>query len=676
MLCKYYLQIGSSVVTVGDAGCHDVSSFVANSAQLEQSWERKDFGGVIRKYGSRIDFVDEAAELLLAEWHGSYVQSEASFSVHVADNNWRYSEVWQCPLDFSTLTYDGNKVTISCVDNSAAALIKANGATKSSFPVSSLKSSTPMLYDRIVDNNVAEYIMDGNTIEGEDLWQRVIVDEAVAIAWQPSLKVIDDSGTHDVSYLELDDQIGWFAPSHINSENGFLTVNHDCTLDYDFSDFRVRAIRVRNSESPVAQKMDFKIIEIDGQGVQNVKAFGTSIINPATKQWNCPLNGRLSLRAGTILTLVVSLRNSAGDDVYFTGGSEYWVSTNHGSLRWKSRAAAIDMDVIEPLTLLDKLLENVADGKMVLNGSIRSDIGGFTNERLAGLKILAVESVRGFSDAYIHTSFNQFAQMMESVFGYVYEIIEGDGTALVSFKHRSDMFGAGVAKTLVNVNGFGKSVDASMLYSEVKVGYDVQEYENGNTGNDEWNVENGYITGVAMKQGTLELKCPYRADCYGMEELVVKRSEEEKTEKDEGVFIVKCLPSAYNGHWVIDRSVTISGTYTDTVFNALLSPFLMVEANKGMIASFCEGLRLSTTSGNRNIMIDGVSVSKNFTFTAADRLFRCAKLKVQTDDQELPFDKSGKISFEWHGTTYQGYLRSVKLACQREEPVEYELIEC
>jgi hypothetical protein len=102
----------------------------------------------------------------------------------------------------------------------------------------------------------------------------------------------------------------------------------------------------------------------------------------------------------------------------------------------------------------------------------------------------------------------------------------------------------------------------------------------------------------------------------------------------------------------------------------------MVEANKGMIASFCEGLRLSTTSGNRNIMIDGVSVSKNFTFTAADRLFRCAKLKVQTDDQELPFDKSGKISFEWHGTTYQGYLRSVKLACQREEPVEYELIEC
>ena len=57
-------------------------------------------------------------------------------------------------------------------------------------------------------------------------------------------------------------------------------------------------------------------------------------------------------------------------------------------------------------------------------------------------------------------------------------------------------------------------------------------------------------------------------------------------------------------------------------------------------------------------------------------MFRCCELKVTTDDQELPMDKNGVISFEYDGELYSGYLRSVKTRFQSEEPLEYELIEC
>ena len=82
------------------------------------------------------------------------------------------------------------------------------------------------------------------------------------------------------------------------------------------------------------------------------------------------------------------------------------------------------------------------------------------------------------------------------------------------------------------------------------------------------------------------------------------------------------------------------------------------------------------TSGSRNVVVGGEAVTKNFVFSGNDRMFHCCGLKVMTDDQELPIDKNGVISFEYNGEVYCGYLKSVKTKCQSEEPLEYELIEC
>lgn len=661
------------MVTVGETDCHEVTSDVANSSQLEQSWERKGFGGVSRKYGSRIEFVGDAAQMLVDLWDDNYIESVASFAIHVADNHWNFSEAWSCPLDFSTFVWDGNKVSVNCVDNSAASLIKANGGTKSSYQVSALRSQQPLLYDRVVTRNEAEYMMVGDTVQGEDTWTKVI--SRAAIDWIVPISLVDTSRMSDRTQLVLQDQGSYFYLPNNASDDHFAEVNNLTSFWIDFRNFRIKWNTPRTT---VARTMTFILVQwpqtysslraaVHDQAHHNIMMVEVTI-NASTKTWACPIFGNFSVQAGNNLSLVC--------DADYAGGEEFWMNTNHGDMAWNSRGENVDINVIEPSVLLNKILETVADGKMTITGEISPNIGGVANTRLAGMKIMAAESARGFNDAYVHTSFNQFAKMMESVFGYVYQITESAGRASVTFLHRSDLFQSSSVKSLSRTNGFQRSVDNSMLYAEVKIGFDDQEYDNGNTGNDEWNSEYTYLTGNAMKSATLDLVCPYRADCYGVEELVAKSSEREKTDKDEDVFIVKCLESVVDGRWRIDRAIAVDGAYTNTVFNAAFTPIYMVEANKGYISSFCNGLRLSMTSGSRNVVVGGEAVTKNFVFSGNDRMFHCCGLKVMTDDQELPIDKNGVISFEYNGEVYCGYLKSVKTKCQSEEPLEYELIEC
>lgn len=661
------------MVTVGETDCHEVTSDVANSSQLEQSWERKGFGGVSRKYGSRIEFVGDAAQMLVDLWDDNYIESVASFAIHVADNHWNFSEAWSCPLDFSTFVWDGNKVSVNCVDNSAASLIKANGGTKSSYQVSALMSQQPLLYDRVVTRNEAEYMMVGDTVQGEDTWTKVL--SRAAIDWIVPISLVDTSRMSDRTQLVLQDQGSYFYLPNNASDDHFAEVNNLTSFWIDFRNFRIKWNTPRTT---VARTMTFILVQwpqtysslraaVHDQAHHNIMMVEVTI-NASTKTWACPIFGNFSVQAGNNLSLVC--------DADYAGGEEFWMNTNHGDMAWNSRGENVDINVIEPSVLLNKILETVADGKMTIAGEISPNIGGVANTRLAGMKIMAAESARGFNDAYVHTSFNQFAKMMESVFGYVYQITESAGRASVTFLHRSDLFQSSSVKSLSRTNGFQRSVDNSMLYAEVKIGFDDQEYDNGNTGNDEWNSEYTYLTGNAMKSATLDLVCPYRADCYGVEELVAKSSEKEKTDKDEDVFIVKCLESVVDGRWRIDRTIAVDGAYTNTVFNAAFTPIYMVEANKGYISSFCNGLRLSMTSGSRNVVVGGEAVTKNFVFSGNDRMFHCCGLKVMTDDQELPIDKNGVISFEYNGEVYCGYLKSVKTKCQSEEPLEYELIEC
>lgn len=777
MLCKYYLHIGSEVVVVGDDNCYDVSEDVVNPQDLSQSFVRKDYGGVTRKYGSSIEFCGLAYDLLVALHRAEYLAAKASFAIYVANNNWEYELLWQCPLDFASFSYDEHKVTVSCVDNSAAALIKANGGTKSSYSVDLLKSGKQLYYDRVISQNEVKMGLYGDPISGSDETECSWDLTAFVIFCLPMI-VRDSSGVSPGTQpVSLTNQSFSGYISDDSPSSYFLEATGDCRVFLDFSNVRFRVIdRESSSSLPALWRVVRSNPNVDGRTA--VVYLRTTYSGPDEdlypfKPFACDLvaGDRLSL------TFVNDI-NEYGSPVMWPYQTVL-LGVEDMVVNWDRRGEALMIDVVEPERLLNRILQTVADGKMTLVGSITPTVGGVANERLAGLVLVAAESVRGLSGAMIHSSFVEFCKFMEAEFGYVYEVedveieevsfdgfielsddavvrertsqgtnyvyfvrgtselIRGtfvgsvaqedgyyytkfsdytdyvassgsvktivrldrtfvdsttgkkyhyDGTlddlvegvpasARVVFRHRTDLFSREVVKVLSPVGGLELSVLNDLLYSGVNIGYEKQDYDNGNTGRDEWNFESYYLTGVSLKEQKLELVCPYRADCYGFEELVAKREEQESTDSDEDIWLVKCDVNQSSGSWILDRSHSIVGVYSNSVFNALLAPIYMVEANRNYIASFCSVLKLSMTRGFRDIVIDGNAVTKEFTFSAAERLFNACLLKVVTDDQDLPEDLSGLVEFDWCGRVCRGYVKSVEMKCQREESLSYELIE-
>ena len=126
MICKYYLMIGSDTVDTADNSCIDVSRMIANISDIKTTYTRVDLGGVVRKCGSTMEFVEEARERFISLYNKDKLKSLASFAVYGISNNWTYNKLFECPHDFSTFKYDSYRARIGCIDNSAAALIKAN----------------------------------------------------------------------------------------------------------------------------------------------------------------------------------------------------------------------------------------------------------------------------------------------------------------------------------------------------------------------------------------------------------------------------------------------------------------------------------------------------------------------------------------------------------------------
>ena len=124
---------------------------------------------------------------------------------------------------------------------------------------------------------------------------------------------------------------------------------------------------------------------------------------------------------------------------------------------------------------------------------------------------------------------------MSAEFGFVPVI----GDEKVTFVHRDTLFQDTEIKDLQDsTSDLEYNVNAGLVYSGVKVGYDKQDYDSVN-GRDEFRFTNEYTTGITLTDNVLELVSPYRADAYGMEFLAEKRGEDTTdSDSDNDIFFV------------------------------------------------------------------------------------------------------------------------------------------
>lgn len=468
--------------------------------------------------------------------------------------------------------------------------------------------------------------------------------------------------------------------------------------------------------------------------------------------------------------------------------------------KWQSRANAITVDALNPTRVLSAIMDKINENKLNVTG----DISNFDN-RIAKTYLFAAESVRNIPGAKFYTSFNDFCDWMEAVFGYTYYlgsrskaqfkrtqeysmvfsigdshllhtkcpgghgnqviIVEGtpyfavmgddynaDGTLnfytkwdgseayndpitgkarfdtlfydtdynqgvyfdssytlqtfsgdvnrgvcdsqTIHFVHRSELFEGGKIIKLKNIRDIEYSVNTSIAYSSLTIGYDKREYE-AECGRDEWNFSAQYTTGVDKFDKKLSLVSKYRADCYGFEFLAQERTKVTKDNKsDNTVFFIHCKPQEDEQNdttadsrgdsesdttlltriLLCDRSSVILGALSADVFNGEYAPYLCAKANAAYIAAaMCPmTLKFASFDGNTEVSIDGIKGNADLQLN--EQLFTLGEVQFSSAEVDTKLDVNALYEVHSNGITYRGFLKEVSFKYAKAETVKYKLI--
>jgi hypothetical protein len=613
-------------------------------------------------------------------------------------DNWEWEELFKCPLDFSTAKYDRWYFEVSTIDSSIAAKIKANGKTTYEYNVADLKEKKQLYNDRISLYSEFENKIYGNNLDTDDYetdsFNEIQLGETSCIkeVGNPSYPI------HHTVLLPtyyIDPQENYVGTPNNQpqktftsfDENGEGTVEispDDCMLsfDKDVADAEVRlhidtSVDLISASGTTAYGYTFsfraqpKVILVQGTKVdENKYSFKQLLSVEWYKSQTTYIDKTIVLNAkvGDVLALICTVPylicNENSDlqryETYKLYTSKTIISRDEDNTEnpsvvtvlTKTELEPVKNDIIKPITLLNTLVESV------VGHAVDCSIDASGEPRLDNAMIMAAESARLIKNAKIYTKFNDFADWMETVFGYIY--VTDDEANTLRFMHRNTLFvGAEERDISIISSDLEVSVDSSQLYSSVKVGYDKVDYDMLN-GRDEFRFTNEFTTGCTLTDSTFELISPYRADAYGIEFLIIKSDEGETTDdsSDNDVFFV-CAEEGEEQYTFVRSGYSISGVINpSTMFNVMYSPMSMLKANSTLIGVYANNLTYTSSDGNSDVTIN--SIRETDDFTPSDKLYLPLVATVDTPEYDLMNSVDDIVKFNVDDSSYSGYIKEIK----------------
>lgn len=119
--------------------------------------------------------------------------------------------------------------------------------------------------------------------------------------------------------------------------------------------------------------------------------------------------------AGSMFALVYKC--SIGWDHWWTPATKekHFAIKSKIATRWESRAKSISINALRPQNVLNTLIRKIAEDSLNVIGDISN-----TDARASKTYLFAAESLRDIPGAKFYTTFKDFCEWMESVFGYTY----------------------------------------------------------------------------------------------------------------------------------------------------------------------------------------------------------------------------------------------------------------
>lgn len=632
---------------------HDVTNDLVNWDDVEMSFKRNDYDGVVRSFSTKFEFSGGAYSLLLREYQSNYLKSSATIVFYVRNNSWLLNEKFRCALDYSTFTYTDISCEINAVDNSLASLIKAKKGTQYEYLVSELKEAEPLYYDRLMMDSKIDWTVPSDT-EDSSVSYEMTMGTAERYYTVPFYILSSEIATKNIIEV-FDSSLNTYTALDELHKNYFIKNISDRSISMNLK----LGIKLKISAT-MGSFLSFLCVKYNETSKEEKKIYEISKMK-TDPIYVITINENIVLEPQESLIIYF---NYPYIPVNIPTTATFYDMSTPLTISFMERDTPANIGVIKPTTLLNRLLKSITG-----DNSVIGEITSTTDARLDKTVIAPAESIRGIPNAKIYTSYTKFANWMSSVFGFVPVI----GENKVTFVHRDVLFQDKLVKDLkddtVDLN---YNVSSSMIYSRLKVGYDKQDYDSVN-GRDEFHFTNEYTTGITLTENAKELISPYRADAYGIEFLAAKRGEDTTdNDSDSDIFFVGA--ALEGGKYKLVRSgYTISGVISpSTMFNAMYSQRYMIEANARYLAAFAEQLSFTSSDGNSDVEINGVRETNDIAL--GNRLFTVGELSVETGDQGTPSDLSGYIRIEKNGNVYKGYVKSVSYNHGKAKPVKYSLI--
>ncbi len=707
MRTKYILHIGSSDYELENDD-------LVNWDEIRCSYKRASYEGVVRSFTSQFKFANRARTILLELYLSNRYNARASISVHTMNERWTFDKRFECPLDFSTISWDSYTLSINSVDNTLSALIKANKGTTYEFTVGQdIERDGILNFDRIpmMENITYEFT------QGEQLSDSA----AIVVKFErDKLPFVGLVGKE----VSVNQALYWQDDQDIEPTSYLLKAEKDIDVSMEYElewrtdiGYKVTQLGVVIRRNGVYKDTIYSADNGNGGsfvtlGVRQLNEIGifdnpgqlpapSTIESGERQDTYAIINGIVWVLAGRDLSAWqstgksksdyfverrigrVPLELKAGDEVVmihtiYGGNYEYadiCIVKSKFIFSWIGIGKRVSIDLISPRKAAENILSRIAGNDIEVKVEISTH-----DSRLNNTWLMAAESARGIIGAKFYSSFADFCDWMSTVFGYVYytgitQHSEDTNVPLqtVYFVHRSELLkDIAVIRRINNCRDIKYSVDTSAIYSTVTVGYDKKDYDSLN-GRDEFNFNNTYSTGCSVTDKTLTLLSKYRADCYGIEFAVQKRGEDTTdTSSDKDTFFLLCTRES-NG-LVPDRSVTIQNSMTGAVFNGAFSPMACVNANAGYIGlqSDCMTLTFASSTGNSTIIIDGVAMIDDIQLDTP--LATCGVVEFETDDVDDLASTDEVIEIRDNGIVYRGYLKEVDIKYAKIEAANYKLI--
>lgn len=638
---------------------YDATNELVNWDDVEMSFKRGDYDGVVRSFSTKFEFTNGAYSLLLKEYLSNYLNSSATLVFYTRNNSWLLNEKFRCALDYSTFSYNDTTCEINAVDNSLASLIKAKKGTQYEYPVKEIKESQPLDYDRLLMNSDIKWSIPSDAEEPNvshvmTAYPNAYYTIPFYMLGQPEIAtkdIVEVFDTAENRFESTESLFGEYLFKNISDRD--LTIR----IKVKFSVF------ITYQRPGVSFPIYIRLSSYN-ENSKELKIYYQSATIQTFNTYTVDIDENLTISLGEMINFNIALAKS--DPIYqnFPVNFKFNSLDTPLNISFSERGKSVKIDCISPKVLLNRLLRSITD-----KNNVTGEIATGVDERLDMAMIVPAESIRGLPNAKIYTSYIKFANWMSAEFGFVPVI----GDEKVTFVHRDTLFQDTEIKDLQDsTSDLEYNVNAGLVYSGVKVGYDKQDYDSVN-GRDEFRFTNEYTTGITLTDNVLELVSPYRADAYGMEFLAEKRGEDTTdSDSDNDIFFVGASLDGEKYKLVRD-GYTISGVISpSTMFNAMYSQRFMIEANARYIGAFANALEFTSSDGNSDVTINGVS--ERSSIVLGNKLFTVGELSVKTGDLEIPSDLTGYIRVEKNGHIYKGYVKSASYNYGRPEAVKYYLI--